>query len=105
MAHTASVLTARGTPYEVIGRQKRTTTDITWSGATASETVTAAELGLNVIESCDARINAAVASATGVEASTTISSDGSSVVIALNTVAAAGTGQAGSIVRVTALGY
>lgn len=105
MAHTAATVAGGRGPFEIVGRQKKTITDITWSGATATETVTAAELGLNVIESCDARINAVVAAATGVEASTTIAAGGASVDITLNAAAGAGTGQAGSIVRVTAFGY
>lgn len=105
MAHTVARVTGpNGRAYDVVGDQISTVTDVTWLGATASETVTAAELGLSTINKCQANINAMVASATGVEATVTVASTGASVVLALNTVAAAGTGQAGSIVRVYATG-
>jgi hypothetical protein len=104
MAHTASRVTPGGFTYRMGGAEKKTITDVTWSGATASETVTAAELGLSVIFSATATIQASVASATGVVAACTVSAAGDTVTVALNTASGAGTGQAGSIARVIALG-
>ena len=103
MAHTV----ARVSSYalDMVGTVKITQTDVTWSGATASESVTAAELGLTTIDAIEnANIQAGVASATGVEASSTLAALGASTTIALNTATGAGTGQSGSVVRVTARG-
>jgi hypothetical protein len=107
MAHTVTrgTFPPTGRQFNVVGHLVETVTDITWSGATASETVTAAELGLTSISSISqCNIVTGVASATGVEAAPSIAANGSSVTISLNTATGAGTGQAGTVVRVTAKG-
>lgn len=106
MAHTVSrIAIGPGRAYNIVGDLIETVTDVVWSGAAASETATATELGLSTIYSIEsAHITAAVGSATGVECAPAITAGGGSVALALNTVAAAGTGQSGTTVRVTAKG-
>lgn len=104
MSHTVSRVTPNGQPYLILGNAKETVTDVTVT--TNSETVTAAELGLNTIYSASADIVTGVATDTGTYATATVASSGANVTLA--EFAAAGTAAttaSGTVVRVTARGY
>lgn len=105
MAHTVANATGGGRAYNIVGSRKETVTDVTWSGATASETVTASELGLNAVEQAHAFVLTPQASATGVQAAVTVGSALNQITVAMNTAAGAGTGQANVVARVFAKGW
>lgn len=104
MSHTVANVPVNGTAYRIVGADKETITDVTVT--TNSETVTAAELGLNTIYSARADIFTGQATDTGVYAKATVASSGASITLA--EFAAAGTAAttaASTVIRVTARGY
>jgi hypothetical protein len=73
---------------------------------TNSETVTAAELGLNAIYSAEAEIQTGQATNTGIYAKATVAANSSSITLAEFVAAGtAATTAANTVIRVTARGY
>jgi hypothetical protein len=104
LAHTVANVPVGGLPYRIKGGIKHTVTDVTVS--TNSETVTAAELGLNTIWAAEAEINTGQATDTGVYAKATIASSGASITLAEFVAAGtAATTAANTVIRVIAQGY
>jgi hypothetical protein len=104
MTHTVANVAVGGRPYTIVGPLKETITDVTVTSN--SETVTAAELGLNAIFAAEAEIQTGQATDTGVYATAIVASSGLSAVVA--EFAAAGTAAttaADTVVRVKARGY
>lgn len=104
MAHTVANVAVGGRPYTIIGPLKETITDVTVG--TNSETVTAAELGLNAIQSARADIDTGQATDTGTYATAVVAASGLSAVVAEFVAAGtAATTAAATVIRVTARGY
>jgi hypothetical protein len=105
MSHTVQrPVDPTGRPYRIIGADKVTVTDVTVT--TNSETVTAAELGLNAIWTAQADIDTGQATDTGTYAKATVAANNSSITLAEFTAAgAAATTAANTVIRVTAKGY
>ncbi len=104
MSNTVANVPVAGRPYTIVGALKETVTDVTVT--TNSETVTAANLGLNYVAFASAEVQTGQATDTGVYVTCTIDAGGVNVVVA--EFAAAGTAAttaAATVIRVTARGY
>lgn len=104
MSATAAAVTVGGRPYSIVGANKATVTDVTVS--TNSESVTAAQLGLNAIYSARAEILTGQSTDTAVYANCTIATGAGSITLAGFTAAGvAATTAASTVYRVYASGY
>ena len=94
-----------GTPYRLVGpADKQTITDVTVT--TNSETVTAAELGLNAIYYAEAEVQTGQSTDTGTYVTCTTAASGANTVVAEFTAAGvAATTAASTVIRVKAVGY
>lgn len=104
MSNTVARVPVNGLQYRVEGALKKTITDVTVT--TNSETVTAANLGLNVILSARAQVQTGKATDTGTYVTCAITAGGVSLVVA--EFAAAGTAAttaSTTVVRVYAAGH